>query len=84
MTTSILSVFFLAYFFVLRLVLSHIPWSYDTIAVWADVGTQNTSLFSEYQSKFLGETYDWISIEKCLGFVPHYDLIATKLGDALV
>eukprot|EP01084_Bolivina_argentea_P215457 365794_1 len=44
-----------------------LPWSWDTIALWADLGTQNTSLFTEYQSKFAAETYDIISIEKCLG-----------------
>ena len=37
------------------------------MALWADLGTQNESLFSEYQSKFAAETYDMISIEKCLG-----------------
>ena len=44
-----------------------LPWSWDKIPLWADFGTNNVSLLSEYQSQFVATHYDIISIEKCLG-----------------
>lgn len=47
---------------------------------WLPIQTHFNVSFTPQLSKLIQCT----SIEKCLGFVPHYDLIATKLGDALV
>eukprot|EP01083_Nonionella_stella_P080189 220213_1 len=47
--------------------IDNLPWSYDTVALWADFGTQNVSLLSEYQSEFIATHYDLVSLEKCLG-----------------
>ena len=44
-----------------------IPWSWDKVSLWADTGTTNTSLFTDYQSKFLADNYKFITIKKCLG-----------------
>eukprot|EP01084_Bolivina_argentea_P076874 139359_1 len=47
--------------------ISNLPWSWDTVPLWADFGTSNTSLLDDYQAKFIATHYDIISLEKCLG-----------------
>ena len=46
--------------------INNFPWSYDKVALWADFGTQNTSLLSDYQAQFISTHYDIVSLEKCL------------------
>ena len=43
------------------------PWTFDTVALWADYGSSEVDLFSDYQAQFAAKTYDIISLEKCLG-----------------
>ena len=49
---------------------TNIPWSWERVNLWADIGTQDTSLTTDYQAKFLGSHYKFISIEKCIGDPP--------------
>ena len=46
--------------------IDNLPWSYDKVALWADFGTSNTSLLSDYQAEFIATHYDIVSLEKCL------------------
>lgn len=46
--------------------INNLPWSYDKVALWADFGTSNTSLLSDYQSQFIATHYNIVSLEKCL------------------
>ena len=46
--------------------INNLPWTYDTVALWADFGTSNKSLLSDYQAEFIATHYDIISLEKCL------------------
>ena len=55
--------------------LPHLPWSWDTVPLWADFDIRDwrTPWFTLEQAQFMGETYAILSLEKCLGGSLWYD-----------
>eukprot|EP01084_Bolivina_argentea_P083044 150354_1 len=63
--------------------IDNLPWSYDTVQLWANFHVANASLFTNYDAQFVGEHYNIISFAKCTGSPTKDGIPSEKVFEAI-